>query len=98
MPATDGRLKIVDFCLAMLWWMASAFDLRSGEFKGQLRSASHRAIEIDGLWGLAFGNGVVGQPTNALFFTAGPDDEAHGLYGRIDAVSRHDVGEDDDRN
>jgi hypothetical protein len=33
-----------------------------------------------------------------LFFTAGPNDEEHGLYGRIDALGRHDDGEDDDRN
>jgi uncharacterized protein (TIGR03118 family) len=76
----------------------SAFDLRSGEFRGQLRTAHNRPIEIDGLWALVFGNGVAGQPTNALFFTAGPDDEEHGLYGRIDAVGRHDDGEDDDRD
>ena len=78
----------------------SAFDLRTGEFKGQLRGSSHRTIEIDGLWGLAFGNGVLGQPTNALFFTAGPEDEEHGLFGRIDAVGQHDNGdgEETDKN
>jgi uncharacterized protein (TIGR03118 family) len=76
----------------------SAFDLRSGEFKGQLRMANHRPIELDGLWALVFGNGVAGQPTNALFFTAGPDDEKHGLYGRIDAVGRGDDRDDDDRD
>ena len=64
----------------------SAFDLNTGDFRGLLRTANHRALSIDGLWGLAFGNGVLGQPTNTLFFTAGPGDEAHGLYGRIDAV------------
>jgi len=41
-------------------------------------------IVIDGLWGIAFGNGVQNQPTNTLFYTAGPNDEAHGIYGRID--------------
>jgi hypothetical protein len=30
--------------------------------------------------------GSSGQPTNVLFFAAGPEDEAHGLYGRIDAL------------
>jgi uncharacterized protein (TIGR03118 family) len=68
----------------------NAYDLSSGNFKGQLRAANHKAIEIDGLWGLAFGNGVAGQPTSALFFTSGPDDEEHGLYGRVDAVGRHE--------
>jgi uncharacterized protein (TIGR03118 family) len=61
-----------------------AFDLKSGEPKGVLRSSDGDAITIDGLWGIAFGTGLVNQPTNALFFAAGPADEAHGLYGRID--------------
>lgn len=65
-----------------------AFDPQSGEPEGALRDTDGRAIAIDGLWGLAFGNGVANQPTNTLFFTAGPDDEAHGLYGRIDPVQR----------
>jgi uncharacterized protein (TIGR03118 family) len=67
----------------------SAFDVSSRELKGQLRMADDRFVEIEGLWGIAFGNGVVGQPTNTLFFAAGPDDEEHGLYGRIDAVPLH---------
>ena len=41
-------------------------------------------LMIDGLWGIAFGNGFANQPVNTLFFAAGPDDEEHGLYGRID--------------
>jgi uncharacterized protein (TIGR03118 family) len=64
----------------------NVFDLSRGRFVGQLSTADRRPITIPGLWGLAFGNGLLGQPTNALFFAAGPDDEGHGLYGRIDAV------------
>ena len=41
-------------------------------------------ITIDGLWGIGFGNGAAAGPTDALFFAAGPDDEANGLFGRID--------------
>jgi hypothetical protein len=37
-----------------------------------------------GLWGIAFGNGLDNQPTNTLFFAAGPNGEADGVYGRID--------------
>jgi len=65
----------------------NAFDLDSGDFRGQMRAADHRVLSIDGLWGLAFGNGVASQPTNTLFFTAGPDDESHGLYGRIEPAN-----------
>jgi hypothetical protein len=42
-------------------------------------------VTIDGLWGLGFGNGAGSGATNALYFTAGPDDESHGLFGRIQA-------------
>jgi hypothetical protein len=38
---------------------------------------------------------VLGQPTNALFFTAGPGDEEHGLYGRIDPVAGGDDQDED---
>lgn len=66
----------------------NAFDPGSNGpfgFRGQLRSGSGRPIEIDGLWALGFGNGAGAGPTNTLFFTAGPDDETHGLFGRITA-------------
>jgi uncharacterized protein (TIGR03118 family) len=54
-------------------------------FRGQLRDGSERPIEIDGLWALGFGNGGNAGPTSTLFFTAGPDEETHGLFGRITA-------------
>jgi uncharacterized protein (TIGR03118 family) len=53
--------------------------------RGQLRTADHQPVTIDGLWGLGFGNGAGSGATNALYFTAGPDDESHGLFGRIQA-------------
>ncbi len=64
----------------------NAYDPSSGEFRGQLRASDSKPLVIQGLWGLAFGNGVLDQPTGALFFTAGPDDESHGVYGRIDPM------------
>jgi hypothetical protein len=51
-----------------------------------LRNQSGKKIVIDGLWGLAFGNGINAQPTQSLFFTAGLNDEANGLYGKLEAV------------
>jgi uncharacterized protein (TIGR03118 family) len=61
-----------------------AFEPHSGAQRGTLRMAGGEPIRIDGLWGIAFGNGLNDQPTDTLFFAAGPDDEEHGLYGRID--------------
>jgi uncharacterized protein (TIGR03118 family) len=43
-------------------------------------------IVIDGLWGLDFGNDAAAGPSTTLFFAAGPEDESHGLFGRIDFV------------
>ena len=62
----------------------NAFDASTGAKLGTLSKADGSPIAIDGLWGIAFGNGINSQPTNTLFFTAGPADETHGVYGRID--------------
>ena len=64
----------------------NAYDLGNFTFAGQLRAANGGPLVIDGLWGIAFGNGFQQQPRDALFFAAGPDDEHHGLYGRIDSA------------
>ncbi len=39
-------------------------------------------IQINGLWGLRFGNGTMGS-ANTLLFTAGIGDESHGLFGEL---------------
>lgn len=62
----------------------NAFNPDTGEYAGTLSKADGSPIVIDGLWGIAFGNGVNSQPTNTLFYTAGPGGEAHGVFGRID--------------
>jgi uncharacterized protein (TIGR03118 family) len=62
----------------------NAYNPATGAFIGTLAKSDKTPIVIDGLWGIAFGNGVNGQPTNTLFYTAGPGNEAHGAYGRID--------------
>src|SRR5437667_329269 len=64
----------------------SAYDPNSGAFLGHLQDQNGRVLSIDGLWMITFGNGVSTGPTNTLFFTAGIDDESHGLFGRLDAI------------
>jgi uncharacterized protein (TIGR03118 family) len=66
---------------------AFALDWSTFAHEGLLRRPSGRAVVIDGLWALQFANGGPSGPTNALFFTAGPDDEEHGLFGRIKAAA-----------
>ena len=51
--------------------------------RGMLHSAGGRPLEIEGLWALRFGNGGGAGPANELFFTAGTDGEAHGLFGSL---------------
>jgi uncharacterized protein (TIGR03118 family) len=51
----------------------------NGEFEGQLKSKAG-PIYIDGLWALEFN---VSGTTNRLYFTAGQEDEEHGLFGYI---------------
>jgi uncharacterized protein (TIGR03118 family) len=64
----------------------NAFNPRNGRFEGALRKGKHGPrIKIDGLWALEFGNGMIGTP-QTLLFTAGPDDESHGLFGAITAA------------
>jgi uncharacterized protein (TIGR03118 family) len=67
----------------------NAFNAMSGDFRGALRDLKGKKIRVDGLWGLAFGNGVLDQQTKTLFFTAGPNDEVNGLYGKIEAVKNN---------
>jgi uncharacterized protein (TIGR03118 family) len=62
-------------------------ELGNGRFehRGELRGPDGQPLTIDGLWALEFGLGGASGPTTTLFFTAGPDDEHHGLFGSITA-------------
>jgi uncharacterized protein (TIGR03118 family) len=72
----------------------TAFDLAAAEKdgeaaeKGQMRAPDCSTLSIDGLWSLQFGTGSPNSgPTNTLFFTAGPDEESHGLFGNLTAAA-----------
>ena len=56
----------------------NAFDPRSGRFLGTVRDPNGQQIGADGLWGMAFGNGVIGTP-NDLVISIGSDEYQHGL-------------------
>lgn len=60
-----------------------AFDPVSGALLGSVQDQNGRDIHIDGLWGLQFGNGGNGGDPGALYFTAGPSQQKHGLFGII---------------
>ncbi len=64
----------------------NAFDPKSGAFLGPLRDATGKAIEIDDVWAIQFGQGGAagsnGNP-NQLFFTAGNNNYGDGTFGVI---------------
>ena len=59
---------------------------------GVLRGGDGRPVVLNGLWGIAFGNGAFAGPRDELFFASGPHDwrgetelAVHGLVGSISA-------------
>ena len=64
----------------------NAYDLATGTWVDTLKGTDGMPLEIDGLWALAFGNGGSGGSKNTLYFTAGINDEADGLFGRITPI------------
>ena len=60
---------------------------KNGQFKGQLGDEEGDVITIDGLWALEFKAGAfTGTGDPDLYFTAGPDNEEHGIFGEIEFV------------
>ena len=62
----------------------NVYNPTTGAFVATVSNNDGSAIVVPGLWALQFGNDLNSQPSNTLFYTAGPGAEAHGLYGRID--------------
>ncbi|MGB8381639.1 MAG: TIGR03118 family protein [Dermatophilaceae bacterium] len=62
----------------------NAYDPQTGRMLGTLRGSNDRALSIDGLWGLLVGDAAAGGP-NAVWFSAGPAGESHGLLGILTA-------------
>ncbi len=55
---------------------------RGDDFQGQLRGTDNKPITIEGLWGLLPGTATTGG-NDALWFSAGPNDENDGLVGQL---------------
>ena len=80
--AASGALLIGNFGNGRI----NAYAPNNGRWLGQLADTHGRAISIDGLWALKFGNGTIGA-INALLFTAGPSRGMHGLFGELTATT-----------
>ncbi len=64
----------------------NAYDATTHSFLGQLLADGGAALSIDGLWAISPGNDGGAGSSQSLYFTAGPDDESHGLFGVLMAV------------
>jgi uncharacterized protein (TIGR03118 family) len=70
----------------------AAYNVSTGRFDGLLRKpGGNEPLSIEGLWALSFGNGVNAGPATTLFFTAGIEDEEHGLFGTLTPVPEEKV-------
>ena len=63
----------------------NAYNLNTKKFVGQLAHRKGQPLQFDGLWALLF-------VENRLYFTAGINHEADGLFGFIVPAAREDAG------
>jgi uncharacterized protein (TIGR03118 family) len=57
---------------------------------GQLVTQKGRVVTtlvIDGLWKLLNGKGAAGVPRDTVYFSAGPDKETNGLFGKLSPIA-----------
>jgi uncharacterized protein (TIGR03118 family) len=62
----------------------NAFDGSNGNFVGALQGPNGQPISIDGLWAIVFGT-FTNSDGDTLYFTAGPNQQQDGLFGKIAA-------------
>lgn len=79
----SGKLLVGNFGDGTIAAYTTSDDLRRFTPSGVLRDAARKPLQIDGLWGIAFGNDAGAGSSKALYFAAGPADETHGAFGRI---------------
>ncbi|MBK9585707.1 MAG: TIGR03118 family protein [Alphaproteobacteria bacterium] len=75
----SGRLLVGNFGNGKI----VTFDLESGKQAGVLKRPDGNPLEVEGLWGILFGNGQSLGDANALYYAAGPAEEADGVFGKI---------------
>ena len=65
----------------------NAFD-STGTQVGQPTDKKGKPLNVDGLWALVFGNGSNNAATTSLYFTAGPNMESEGIFGKFDVTTK----------
>jgi uncharacterized protein (TIGR03118 family) len=63
----------------------NVFNPKNDHFLGKLEGANGAPITIGDLWALIPGTGSAGSDPNKIYFTAGVQNEAHGLFGSLAA-------------
>jgi uncharacterized protein (TIGR03118 family) len=63
-----------------------AYDAVSGKVVNKLRDTQDKVLKIDGVWALSLGNGGSAGKALAVYFSAGIQGEAHGLFGTLTPV------------
>ncbi len=63
----------------------AAFNATTGKFLGTLNDSTGHPLVNSGLWAIYFGSGGLSGPTTTLYFAAGIQGYAHGLFGSITA-------------
>ncbi|HEV7913185.1 MAG TPA: TIGR03118 family protein [Albitalea sp.] len=80
--ALSGKLLVGNFGDGHI----SIFDQNNFAYLGQVTGPGGHPLAIDGLWAITPGNDGGAGSSHLLYFSAGPDEEAHGLFGVLVAV------------
>ncbi len=80
--ALSGALLVTNFGDGKI----AAFDAKTKHFIDYMRNEKGEPVVIKQIWGILFGNGASLGDANALYFAAGPEDEADGLFGSLRPV------------
>jgi len=64
----------------------NAFNPTTGVWLGTVNDTNGNPFAVQGLWAIAFGNGGSGGDAHTLYFTAGLNGEADGLFGSLAPV------------
>jgi uncharacterized protein (TIGR03118 family) len=63
-------------------WINAFSGGNDNDFVGPLQDATGKPISIDGLWSIFFGT-FLNSVADTLYFTAGPNQQTNGLFGKI---------------
>lgn len=77
--ALSGKLLVANFGSGTI----AAFDPKTRSFADAIKDKKGKPLKIEKIWGLLFGNGESLGDADSLYFTAGPDDEKDGIFGKL---------------